>query len=247
MSWASDDLASVIIRPDLEFAGWGQGVIEAWNPDTFENRVQYRGSQHENLPVSTGVEALTYQPGDVVMLSRWQPTGGGATTLRIGAGGRVIVPGTGAAEKAIAFMRTSLVRALSAEVFDAQVHSDAVETLETRASANYGDLATPGPTVSDVQIVIGRAIVFLGAGVGSLVTPTTTNPFMSMQVTGPTSIDPTDLFPISFSHGTRHTHAGFMVYRLTLDPGTYTFQAKYRSSDGGTVQFVNRQMVVIAL
>src|SRR5690554_7489000 len=122
-AWASDDLASVIIRPDLEFAGWGQGVIEFWDPDTFENRVQYRGSQHENLPVASGVEALTYQPGDVVMLSRWQPTGGGATTLRSEIGGRVIVPGTGAAQKAIAFMQSSLAKSLSARVFAERVHS----------------------------------------------------------------------------------------------------------------------------
>src|SRR5690554_1744139 len=156
-AWASDDLASVIIRPNVEFAGWGQGVVKAWNPDTFENVIQYRGSQHENLPVASGLEALTYQPGDVVMLSRWKPSDGGGVTLRIGAGGRVIVPGSGAAAAVIASLRTDLGRQVALGVFGEAIHVDTVNGLVSIGDQSSGndwiDLpGSPGPTVSDVEI-----------------------------------------------------------------------------------------------
>ena len=258
-AWASDDLASVIIRPDLEFAGWGQGVIEAWNPDTFENVIQYRGSQHENLPVASGVEALTYQPGDVVMLSRWQPTGGGATTLRIGAGGRVIVPGTGAAEKAVAFMRTALAERLSLEVIRARFHQQVGEHVQvTSSSFDDPDSGDPRPVISDVEIVTGVAVVWLSGwftnlnypidppGSGELV--------MSVEVSGATFKSPSDAQATAVGRGfsggdTRPSgRVGSTLIFDDLNPGLHTFTAKYMVTStmiSGTV--LDPRMVVLAM
>src|SRR5690554_1845581 len=258
-AWASDDLASVIIRPDLEFAGWGQGVIEAWNPDTFENVIQYRGSQHENLPVASGVEALTYQPGDVVMLSRWQPTGGGATTLRIGAGGRVIVPGTGAAEKVIAFMQSSLAKSLSAQIFADRIHTAIVTGIGSRDSETFGDLDDQsGPTVSNVEVVSGKAIVLVSARIQAthfMSSATNDGGYVSVEVSGATSLSPRAFGDLRLSVHDLTSDGGVWGRAIGsrvvegLNPGLHTLTLKYAKllSMSRFLGVGERELIVIAL
>lgn len=260
-AWASDDLASVIIRPNVEFAGWGQGIIKAWNPDTFENVIQYRGSLHENLPVASGLEALTYQPGDVVMLSRWKPSDGGGVTLRIGAGGRVIVPGLGAAAAAIAPMRTRLAQQIAADVLADRIHIGFLAGAGTRHSTNYGDLTPisvpgPGPSVT-AEITSGSAIVMLSCRMDAHLGPGTSNTgFMSFEVSGATSIAAQDggyelglSGPDSAGVGVGPICASRVRAIGGLNPGVHTFTAKFRTGFDSTsaVTFSSLEIVVIAL
>src|SRR5690606_14276245 len=215
-----------------------------------------------------GVEALTYQPGDVVMLSRWQPTGGGATTLRIGAGGRVIVPGTGAAEKAIEFMQSALAARLARTIFGESIHEDSVFPEISIPDQNTGndfiDLpGSPGPTVSGVEIgPSGRALVLVTARL-TVETHTTdaqiVRATMSYETTGAT-VTPPDLVTRHLELMEVHQTIGDDDNRLIsvqatrasfasgLNPGQHTFRAKYTASVAGTgnrARFADRTLTVI--
>lgn len=72
-----------------------QGVIKSWDVETFANTVTVDGVEFRDLPVASGVEALTYQPGDVVLVEKWFP-GGRRGELGVGTAwirGRVITLG----------------------------------------------------------------------------------------------------------------------------------------------------------
>ena len=62
-----DDLARLIGPSPGEDIRLVQGVIKSWDPDTFENEVDVDGVIRRNVRVGSGIEALTYQPGDVVL------------------------------------------------------------------------------------------------------------------------------------------------------------------------------------
>lgn len=94
MSFSNDDLAAIFSGQDREHTGYGQGILLSFDPNTFENTVDFRGATLTNLPVAVGIEALTFRPGDSVLLMKWTPTGGGLSSYWIA--GRPIVPGAGA-------------------------------------------------------------------------------------------------------------------------------------------------------
>lgn len=258
-SWATDDLAQVLIAPEREFAGFAQGVLREWDADRFANVVEVRGGTLTNLPVAAGVEALTYQAGDVLMLTRWKlRSGRGAATYWIGMGGRVIVPGTGAAEVAIAWMRGSLGKETSAAVFADRIHSADVSALEGTGSATYTDLATEGPTVSNVEIVSGRALVFVSGRIRAQQSGNgDSETFMSFQVSGATSRSPDDSRAASTwvrlsNHNGSLPHVTDIAMRgaaqillAGLNEGQHTFQAKYRTT-GADSGFAHRTLTVIA-
>lgn len=264
--WATDDPAQLHVTPDREFAGFAEGIIREWNADTFRNTVEVRRAHLHDLGVASGLEALTYAPGDVVILTRWKPRSGrGSATYRIGMGGRVIVPGTGAAETAIAFMRTSLGRSISAEVFADRIGSDSVAAIESTSSTSYTDLSTVGPTVPDVDVTdTGKAIAFVSVEISTnLSGGLNEGGHVGIEVSGATSISPTSRGDMRLSVHTAvggDTDAGTILLATGtalydpalgngLNEGTHAFELKYKRlfSGSASVSFSNRTLVVIAL
>src|SRR5690606_9801344 len=102
----------------------------------FENVIEYEGIRLRNVDVGAGaaIEALTYQPGDLVQLEL-RFSGGRKGELGIGdvaIRGRRITPGTGAAEKAIGWMTSSLASRLARQLLGEAAHIDQVATLESQ-------------------------------------------------------------------------------------------------------------------
>lgn len=262
MSFASDDLASVMVAPDREFVGFAQGIIRQWDPSTFANVVRVRGSDLSDLPVASGVEALTYRPGNVVTLTKWRPgSGSGAAQYWIGNSGRVIIPGPDAAEEAIAPMRTSLAQQIAAEVLADRIHIGFLAGVGTRHSTNYGDLTPisvpgPGPSVT-ADVTSGSAIVMLSCRMDAhLGTGTSNTGFMSFEVSGATSIAAQDggyelglSGPDSAGVGVGPISASRVRAIAGLNPGENTFTAKFRTGSDSTsaVTFSSLEIVVIAL
>lgn len=261
-NWSSDDLAGVIINADREMTGRAQGMIRAFNPDTFANTVNVRGTDLHDLAVSaSGIEAQTYRPGDVVIVEKWKPRSGrGSATYSIAS--RWLEPADGRAEEAIAFMRGGLVKALindlveelltspegillAAFVFGDRMIPAEVETLESTTSTSYGNLATVGPTVSDVEVTDrGKALVFVSA---NLSTDTGDGANMSFTVSGATSRDAGQTGTLSLvTAGSSIAGSVTKAVPLDLNPGVHTFQAKYRSGSGGIASFNQRVLTVIA-
>lgn len=77
----TDDLAPLLSRHDPSRADYGQGVLTAWNPVTFENTVRWQEVVLSNTIIAPGVDALSFQPGDPVLLQILKPPGGGMPTF----------------------------------------------------------------------------------------------------------------------------------------------------------------------
>jgi hypothetical protein len=240
-----------------------QGTIVAWNPDTFENIIDIDGQRFENVPVASGVEALTYAPGQVVLIEKWFP-GGKKGELGLGTAwirGRIITPGTGAAEQAVAFMTTSLGKAISRSVFaEGILSADEAGSVST-ASTSFVAL-TGGPELSDIEITAtGKAIVLTTAHINSAAigdTESTHGGVMSFQVTGATSVAPGDFLAVSSggAKGSGSADAFDAAWNRSssltlvegLNPGLHTFTARYRTRDANSVDttFFNRNITVFA-
>jgi hypothetical protein len=255
VTYPTDDLATLLVPRQQEHTGYGQGIIRGWNPETFENQVEFRGAILTNLPVMSGTEALTYQPGDVVLLMRWTPTGGGLSSYWIA--GRPIVPGGGRAKQVVSWMRGSLASAISAEVLADRVQSISDGGIGTRNDIAYGDLsgADVGPVVTDVEISeAGAAIVFVSAECIVNISAGRTG-FMSYDVSGPTSRAANDAWAYTNSISGDPSlsvipgiGAGRLSVQKGLEPGTYSFTCRYRTVDtGGNVQWLGRNLTVIGL
>lgn len=265
MSFASDDLAQLFVGPDREHTGYGQGILAAWDPDTFQNQVSYRGTTLRNLPVLPGVDALSWQPGDVVLLMRWTPSGGGLSSYWLA--GRPVIPGAGRAEQAISSLRTDLGRQVALSVFGEAIHVDTNDGLASIGDQNSGnnwiDLpGSPGPTVSNVEISeSGRAWVFMTARM-SVETHTTDAQIvlaaMSYEISGATSRAPSLLRALELQHtgqtiGDNDTNAVLATMTRAhvatgLNPGVHTFRAKYTAlvaGSGQRVSFSQRELQVI--
>jgi hypothetical protein len=247
-----DDLAALIGPSPGEDIRLVQGVIKSWNPNTFENEVDVDGVIRRNLRVGSGIEALTYQPGDVVLVEQWFP-GGRKGELGVGTSwivGRILTPGTGAAEQAIAFMRTALAAQIARGVFGEGIHVAQVNDIETLTEANgeWQDLDTVGPRVTGVEVGdTGRALVEFGATMSSD-TPLD-NVALSFEVRDASN---NVVLP---PHGERACQLTFVqpiVATLTRTvlaelpgAGSYTFTLKYTNSfQNATAQFGHRHLIV---
>lgn len=245
-----DDLADVLVGGGsrlggtagrLEWTGRAQGVLLAWDTDTFENTVQVRGSELTNLNVSaSSVEAITWRPGDVVILDRWKPSGSGTAVYWIA--GRVLTPGQGRAEESIAFMRTALAEQISVDILADRVKSaDGGGGSVDSSSFSDGD-GGPGPIVPDVEIRSGSALVLVGMVAANLIREDSGTVRMSVEVSGATSIGagwanglPEAVLGnqlLSGAHVAGHppTSTPFSARRVSLNNGTHTFTGKYRIS-----------------
>lgn len=263
MSYPSDDLATVLLAPNREFAGYGQGVLLQFDSATFSNAVDYRGTVLTDLPVMSGADALTYQPGDVVLLMKWKPSGRGMGSYWIA--GRPVVPASGNAEAAIGFLTTTLGSAVAKSVIANTIFVNDVGAVESTTSSTYTDLSTPGPTVSDVTITsTGNALVLVSANIllNNINAPSEANfnsGWASFTVSGATTVAASDANAVS-RHIQLSTHNGAnshiinesvqttkAIFLEGLNEGTHSFQMKYRRNSGGTepVPFGVRTLVVV--
>lgn len=254
-----DDVGGMLVPPPSGAVRYGQGTIKSWDPETFENEVHWRGVPLRNLPILSGVDALTYRPGDTVGLLGW---GSGSAAGSWWILGRLVIPGLGRAEESIAFMSTSLAEQISTEVLSARIHSASTPNIgELTGEDEFVDLSPAGPTISDVQIDTGVAIVSLSCSIGGSIPQDTDagiSGLMSVEVSGATSIaattttalvvtDRSNSSPSSARGGT--IRATYTTRIDGLNAGLHTFAAKYSNGDPSALLtgFTSRHLVVIAL
>jgi hypothetical protein len=123
-----------------------------------------------------------------------------------------------------------------------------VATDQSRTATSYGDLTTAGPTVS--SLTTGTlALVILQAGMYTATSGE--NPRMSFTVSGATTIaadDARNLHMVMVADGSNTGDVSLCAaIPVTLTAGSNTFQAKYASSSGNAVHFLNRSLTVIPL
>lgn len=231
-------------------AQYGQGRILAWDATTFENRIAYRGAEITNMSVLSGPDALTYRQDDVVAVMSFSPNRG-ATAYWIM--GRVIVPGPGRGAEAIEWMTGELGRSIAASVFADRVRFDEVFPSENGATGTFGDLATFGPQIADIEITeAGKLLVFMAC---SFAPPAAgfASGFMSFELEGPSP--QSAQFATAVDVGFNGPNDGQMFVAMTkhetvdnMLPGIYTVTAKYGSGNvnGPDVFFTNRELMTIA-
>jgi hypothetical protein len=252
-----DDPAQLHVPPNIEGPPiFAVGILEEWNPTTFVGSVRYRGALLRNLAVINRVEALSFTVGQQVSLLGRTGTGVFTSFAILGS---FLTPGTTAAEEAIAFLQSDLAHQISSEIFADRIHSAKVLTQQATTSTSFTDLATVGPEIEDVPIEIGVAIVSVGAKIyidlGSA--PDQMAGYMGCAVSGATSVVASVDDSVYKEFGSQSGSTGSWasgirasyIYPITgLNPGLHTFTAKYRvaAADDTSVNFSDRQMVVIA-
>lgn len=238
---------------------YGQGRIVGWNPDTFQNTIEWRGSTFTDLPVLSGSEALTYEQDDQVILLGFTPGDGASTWFILG---RAVLPGSDAAARAISFLQTSLAKSISQQVFASQIFTGDDASTVTTTDSGYQDLG--GPIVADVEIgATGRALVFLSAVVSGSDTASVAGGFaavggrMSFEVTGATSQSPSNPRSVAVLNQSQvagqtativiGSRIGTSVVVDGLTPGMHSFRALYaRLFVDTNVSFADRVIAVIA-
>jgi len=243
-----DDLSRLLVQQPQPGARFGQGTLREWNPNTFEHVIEWRGLRIRDATILAGVDALTWQPGDQVLLLGADQSGRRGWTDWMVLG-RAITPGPGAAAQAIAPMRTELARQLSVEIFADRLRTDSVAAGESTSSTTFTDLPTVGPVVSGVEIVTGKALVFLST---YLQTTQNSRGHMSFAITGATDRQPSEDFfalddlRLRITEGSADGRWSAVIEVQGLNPGVHTFTAKYRASIGSCA-FAARTLTVIGL
>lgn len=260
----TDDLAPLLVSQTTAGTRYGLGEIIAWNPDTFENTILWNGVQLSNLRLLGGTDALSYTPGNVLMLMGIDASGAAGFTQWIILG-RLFTPGTDNTESLIDFLRGSLAREISAEIFAERIDYDFNVDYGTRTSTTYGDLTGTevGPSVVDFEVSeAGVAIVQISAAnqrilFGTSADPTHYSGLTSFEVTGATSVTADDTRSIrSTVDGTPETNQfsgidtnSTQVVLTGLNPGLHTATMKYRRWEAvgvDQIQVGERAIVVTA-
>lgn len=241
----TDDLASLFRTQPSAGMRYGQGRIISWDPDTFENVIEWNGTPLENLPVVGTTDALSYQPGQYVALHGTDASGAqGMTQWWIA--GRILIPGTENAAEVVAFLQGSLAREISAEIFAERMHSASDPDQIERASSSFGAPDSPGvagPIVADVTVETGSAIVIVSALLKYSTEDTASSDvasagFVGFRISGATSRAPTDersATAFSQKHSAGLDGAGMANWATCtavnietgLNPGVHTFTMEY--------------------
>lgn len=217
---STDDLAKLLGGGGPAPVQFGQGVLTAWNPANFANKVEFRDGELTNVPVFPGVDALSLKQDDNVALlgipGSWFIMGridipplaepvaieGGDFIVKAGAirgldgAGNRFFEVRGGTDPEI-FLEKSLISSLALEIF-----GEAIQSADADANVISGDTSgtwvslSGGPELQDVSIgASGRALVIVSADV--LCAPTGENGrvegWMGFEVTGATSVAP-DIF-----------------------------------------------------
>lgn len=202
--------------------GYHVGTVLSWDELTGVNSVRIQGNTFDNLRVLSTSNSVMLSTGDTVVVMRIQ------TQYFIL--GRVQAPGQSAA-----------LRIAAADV-------DAVELLPPGSSA-FTDLATIGPTVSNVYIGSARrCLVFMSANVSV----DSLSAYASFAVSGASTITPTaasDRRTMTF--GLTSTSGSSTVTKVVLvnatdglNQGLNTFTMKYRCTAGVSCGYFSRKLVV---
>lgn len=205
--------------------GFHQGIVESWNESTGANSIRVNGNLFTDLRVLSTSDSIMLTAGDTVGLLRFQ------TTYFVL--GRIAAVGAGAGLR---------------------VRAAGVNTQELTTSTTYTNLATVGPTLTDVYVgsrrtclVIASAEIYVAQSAG----------FMSFQVTGASTIGPGGSATPAVGASSNANQIGstctaFSVLTSAdgLNAGLNTFQAKYAAAAFGgpaSAAFQNRRLMVFPL
>lgn len=264
-----DDLSSLFLLENSGTQRHSMGQIVQWNPDTFENVVWWNGTAVTNMKIGNSVDALSYAPGMWVSITVVD-AGGVEGVTQAFISGRIIDPGDGAAEEAVAFLRGNLAREISAEIFADRIYSVFDSGLAERNSLTFGDPtngANVGPVLTDIDIRTGSALIIMSANcVVSTKDNTSSNTgeyaaVIGVRISGATTVEP-DVDRVINAAAYKYNGAGITttdatkmalgntyVYPITgLNPGLHTFTMKYRTHAVATsgLQADDRSLTVIA-
>lgn len=202
--------------------GFHQGVVVAWDSATGANTVAVAGGEVSNIPVMSTADSIMLDVGDNVGLLRFK-----STYFILG---RIAPPGAGAA---------------------LGIKAAAIATLESTNSTTFVDLATPGPTLTDIYIGSSRrCLVFVSVAAFSAVNDSAS---AHVAVSGASTINPpANIFKGAFASGNfGATAVGLSATRVFLftaadglNKGLNTFTTKYASEAGGSAQFQDRTLCV---
>lgn len=273
---ADDDLAALFSSPTGSTTISAFGKIIAWNRTTFANIIELAPNVRvHDVDLKAGTDALTWSPGDIVELRKFDgPGAGGFQSWWID--GRLIRPGSDNTARLIEFMRTNLVReiiddlveqlltspageVLAAGVLAKRIHVAQLDDTAVRSSLSYGDpdTGTAGPTKTDVEISeSGKAVVMLFAQARSQHDNTgtvTEDGYMGVRVSGATSKDPADQQAVTLTNGggaggeveNVQTSPGRAILFDDLAPGTHTFHCEYRARSIGSQTWFDDRVMLI--
>jgi hypothetical protein len=237
----SDDLVPLLSKSKDKSAGFAQGEVIAWNPDTAANVILIRGTLFDDLPILNTSEASLLEPGAIVSVITW---GSSYAIL-----GRMVYPNT---PEAVSSIQSITNRIQAAEDFDGG----------TRNSTTWGDLtgAAIGPSVTIRIGSSGRAQCFWTAEIGQADNYQIKNtPHVGVEVSqgGSVIYDPVDGYALNVNlELTNGTAAAFWIQAGTqhifsgIPAGLTTFTMKYRHdgmNPAGPSTFRTREIVVFAL
>lgn len=256
------DLASILVPQTTGALRYGMGRIIAWDPQTFENIVEWSGIPIPNMLIANPTDALSYASDMLVSLIGIDSAGEEGVTQWV-IWGRLVQPGGGAAELAVNFLRGALAREISADVFADRIRSAAVQPVCYRDAETFGDPSEgdPGPVVPDVSVSsTGTALVMISAQVYAHTGPTVTHygGYMGVAVSGATTVDPGTSRSLSFALDLQPDEADLrssgvmtrIVLLEGLNEGLHTFAAKYAKAPGSLFDrgaFDDRVITVIGL
>lgn len=246
----SEDLAPLLTaaQGDPTALRGGTATVIAWNSETGENVIEFRGTNLTNLPmVVSSAEVLQIQPGDKVLLNIFG-TGGFATVYIVG---RVAQPGPGMRDLILSTVANNIVAA-----------SDLSVGTRSGSVANtyvWGDLtgSSVGPSVTVTVGNSGKALVLFSAEIGhGAPVSQGIGAWTSVDVSGATAIGPDKDWALGFNENPVNEagiwSAGQQKLYTGLNPGTHTFTLKYAvfpvaSSVSVTCDFAEREIAVFAM
>jgi hypothetical protein len=140
------------------------------------------------------------------------------------------------------FTSGSILTAVQMNAITVDPSSTDVTTSQTTTSATYTDLATAGPAVSSVTLVVGQVCtIWLMAD--AQISNTAAAARMSYAVSGAVTQAAGDVDAIATANVDASTCCKVIVFTCTV-AGSHTFTCKYRSNGAATATFTNRRIVV---
>jgi hypothetical protein len=141
---------------------------------------------------------------------------------------------TGAVSNGSYFVKTA-----TNSIVNRLAQTNGILTSQSRSSSSYGNLSTVGPAVTATTGTM--ALVLFACNVDN---NSGNSSYMSVEVSGATSISATDDYAVRWLSSSANFSGGTHKLFTTLTPGSNTFTAKYRVN-GGTGTWDNRYVTVI--
>lgn len=264
MGFKSDDLAALFAGAAREHVGFGQGTLLDFDPGTFANRVQYRGTILTNIDIISSLDSLSLQTGSSVLLMRWSPTSTGLSSYMII--GQPVAPGSGVGQSIIDAIADALTEQVISEVvrdiFNSAWTSNQIDGEYSRTGTGWGDLdgMGTGPAASALITDAGRAVVEISAELSHSFDSASGVPVyarMGFDVAGATTMEPVEtrsvtsrFLELSSTSGDVSISGSTTVSKSfivdNLNPGTHVFSGKFLSATGDTVTIIDPSIMVTA-